>query len=213
MAGKNDPLKGKSIEELANLDLDVFLGMKRDEMARTVTRLSSAANKRLRGLEKLDIESPALKSVQKSGGRFTTIDKGGKPKNLNQLRSEYMRVTKFLKMQTSSRRSFKRVSKEVRERLGFSKEASENLMKAFWSTYNKMPEADYFRDNRGAFGSKETQIEIARLVEIAYDSTEDYDTENARIKIFNAVSELRRKEYENQNDVSNFDPSSMVRLL
>lgn len=52
MAGINDPLKGKSTSDLMNMDINDFQKLNRDELARVVTRLSSAANKRLRGLQK-----------------------------------------------------------------------------------------------------------------------------------------------------------------
>lgn len=125
----------KSLEELANLDIADFSLMNRRELSKVVSRLSSAANKRLKRMEQKEIESPAYKSAQKSGGRF-----GAKGKTLNQLRAEYMRVSDFLKMKTSTVKGYKKVKQEFYKRVEakIGEELTEDELSKFWSFYNEI---------------------------------------------------------------------------
>lgn len=125
----------KSLEELANLDIADFSLMNRRELSKVVSRLSSAANKRLKRMEQREIESPAYKSAQKSGGRF-----GAKGKTLNQLRAEYMRVSGFLKSKTSTISGYSKVKKEFYERVNvkLGEELTEDELSKFWQFYNEI---------------------------------------------------------------------------
>ena len=133
---KNDPLKGKTIGELSNLDMLEFSRMSRAELSRVVSRLSSAANKRMKRIEEKGYKhNPAYKSAEKSGGKF-----GAKGKTLNQLRSEYMRVTRFLQAKTSTVKGYKQVQIEAAKRIGIPDDVtiSENDWSDFWDFYNKV---------------------------------------------------------------------------
>lgn len=127
-------VKGKNVEELSNLSLGEFSSLTRKELAKVVSRLSSTANKRIKRLEKNDINSPAYRSVESSGGRFST-----RGKSLNELRSEYMRVTGFLKSKTSTVKGYKKVRKDLLQRLGASEEDfTSDIEDKMWSVYNEM---------------------------------------------------------------------------
>lgn len=127
-------VKGKGVKELSNLSLGEFSSLTRQELAKVVSRLSSTANKRIKRLEKNDINSPAYRGVVSSGGKFST-----RGKSLNELRSEYMRVTGFLKSKTSTVKGYKQVRKDLINRLGASDgELTNELEEKLWSVYNEM---------------------------------------------------------------------------
>ena len=97
-------LTGKSVKELAHLPASEIKKYDRDNMARIVTKLNSAANKRLKRLKAEGYNTPAMRSAK--------VDKGQKfsvaGKNLKQLRAEYIRVSNFLKADTSTKKGYKK---------------------------------------------------------------------------------------------------------
>ena len=110
----NVNLKGVSIDKLTNLSATQIKQYDRKNLAKIVTKLSSAANKRVKRLEKSGYNTPALRQSYR-GGHF-----GSKGKNLKQLRSEYKRVSSFLKSETSTVKGYKsflnRLSKKFNEK-------------------------------------------------------------------------------------------------
>lgn len=140
-----------TIKELINLDITDVQRMNRRELAAAVSTLASAANKRLKRLERSDVGelSPAYQKAQKRGQRFSVAGK-----NINQLRNEYKDVTQFLKLKTSTVTGWKNVRNETYSRIGgdFTSEAQE---KRFWEIYRKL-ESEMFGAVQ-AYGSTETQ--------------------------------------------------------
>ena len=110
----NVNLNGVSIDKLTNLSATQIKQYDRKNLAKIVTKLSSAANKRVKRLEKYGYNTPALRQSYR-GGHF-----GSKGKNLKQLRSEYKRVSSFLKSETSTVKGYKaflnRLSKKFNEK-------------------------------------------------------------------------------------------------
>ena len=85
----NVNLKGTSVDKLTNLSATQVKQYDRKNLAKIVTKLASAANKRVQRLEEKGLNTPALRRAYK-GKHF-----GSKDKNLKQLRSEYKRVAGF----------------------------------------------------------------------------------------------------------------------
>ena len=110
----NVNLNGVSIDKLTNLSATQIKQYDRKNLAKIVTKLSSAANKRVKRLEKSGYNTPALRQSYR-GRHF-----GSKGKNLKQLRSEYKRVSSFLKSETSTVKGYKaflnRLSKKFNEK-------------------------------------------------------------------------------------------------
>lgn len=88
---------GKSISDIYSMSLRDFSQLNRSELRQAVSRLSSAANKRLKRLSESGVESLSARTVEQSGGKFSTRGKG-----LDELRAEFMRVKDFLKSSTST---------------------------------------------------------------------------------------------------------------
>ena len=110
----NVNLKGTSADELTNLSATQIKQYDRKNLAKIVTKLASAANKRVKRLGEKGLDTPALRKAYK-GKHF-----GSKDKNLKQLRSEYKRVSGFLKSETSTVKGYKsflnRLSKNFKEK-------------------------------------------------------------------------------------------------
>lgn len=136
MTRKANPFKGKSIEDISSISMEEFNSMDRATLSKAVSRLSSAANKRLRRFESKGIESPAVLSARKSGGKF-----GARGKNLNQLRSEFIRVRNFLRMKTATQKGYRKVKKDFIERVqattGQQIKITDEFLNKFWRIYDK----------------------------------------------------------------------------
>ena len=138
-------VKGKSVEDLSNLSMGEFSSLTRSELSKVVSRLSSTANKRMKRLENNGIQSPSYRGAISSGGKF-----GSKGKTLNELRSEYMRVTGFLKSKTSTIRGYKKVRKDLITRIGANKDdLTKDIEDKLWSVYNEMGSLSAFIQGSG----------------------------------------------------------------
>ena len=105
-------VSGKSTSELLNMSSGDVSNLTRSQLAQVVSRIASAANKRIRGLQEAGIESPAYERVVESGGKIST-----KGKNLNQLRSEFLRAKQFMDAKTSSVSGYKKVINNTAKKL------------------------------------------------------------------------------------------------
>ena len=105
-------VKGKSIQDILNMDAKTFNNLTTPELRKVVGRLVSAGNKRLRRAEKAGITSPAHESVKESGGMFSA-----KGKTHEQLKAEFMRAKAFLKSPTSTQKGAKKFAKDMVKRL------------------------------------------------------------------------------------------------
>lgn len=104
-------LTGKSVEDLIHLSATQIKGYDRQNLARIVTKLDSAANKRLVRLEKAGYNTPAMRAAKvDKGERFSVAGK-----NLKELRAAYIRVSNFLKSDTSTKKGYKSFLKKMKK--------------------------------------------------------------------------------------------------
>ena len=104
-------LSGLSIDQLVNIGATELKGYDRDNLARIVTKLDSAANKRLVRLEKGGYSTPAIRKTKMSrGDRFSV-----KGKSLKELRSQYIQVSNFIKSETSTVKGYKKFLKRIKK--------------------------------------------------------------------------------------------------
>lgn len=105
-------LSGVSVNQLLNIGATELKGYDRDNLSRIVTKLNSAANKRLTRLEKKGYNTPAMrKNHVDKGERFSVSNK-----NLKQLRAEYIHVSSFLKDNTSTVKGYKSFLKNLKNK-------------------------------------------------------------------------------------------------
>lgn len=145
----------KSVKDILNMDYLDVAKLSRSELAKVVSQMSSAANKRLRRLEKTEMGtlSYAYQKVQQVG------DFSVKGKTHGQLQKEFKRAKNFLTSKTSSVGGWRRERAKVRERIGggFSSEEEE---KAYWKAYREIRSEDPALHH--TYGSTETQRELRR---------------------------------------------------
>ena len=97
-------LAGKSVEELVHMSASDVKSYDRSNLARIVTKLNSAANKRLKRLEQAGYSTPAMRAAKVGNGKKFSVA----GKSLKQLRAEYIRVSNFLKAETSTIKGYKK---------------------------------------------------------------------------------------------------------
>lgn len=101
---------GKSAKEIIS-GIGRNIGRVKESTLRSaVTRLSSAMNKRLDRAEKAGVDSPAVRDVRSSGGRFSA-----KGKTFEGLKAEFIRIKSFFQNPTSTRKGWDKVQKEATE--------------------------------------------------------------------------------------------------
>lgn len=190
--GKTDILLTLTVKELNS--------MKESTLRRVVSRLSSTANKRVDRLIASNVPSLAKMAVEDEG-RFST-----KGKNLQQLRSEYSRVKRFLNDQTStvtgSRVWVARSIQGFKEKHGITitTEQFEKIMRA----YNKVRKVDRAYEAR-AF--RYALIEaIKEMVESDKENRNVDDLVESMLKNLDSVYESYAKEQteSEQSGVSSF---------
>ena len=128
-----------NVNDLLSKDWNEIKGMSRKELGKIITQLSSAANKRIRRFEAKNEVSPAVRYAEK-GGKFT-----GRGKNLNQLRSEYVRIKNFMQQGTSSLRQWEKVKRDTVNTLhdmgvDVPKEDIAEVMKAYGHVKEEFPD-------------------------------------------------------------------------
>ena len=129
-----------NIKDILEYDWDDIRKMKRSELGKAVTQLSSAANKRIKRFREAGVTSPAVSEERMFLERFS-----GKGKNLNQLRSEYVRLKEFLQSETSTLRGWNKVVKETTETLqgmgvNIPKEDVPGVMKLYGRLKSEFPD-------------------------------------------------------------------------
>lgn len=142
-----------------------MLSMSRKELAKAVSILASAGNKRLKRIENAGLEnySSAYRYIERTGGKFSV-----KGKSKEELIIEYKRVKGFLNpvRKTSTIKGIKASMKEnetkVQKRLGVAFKNEEEA-KDFWKAYNKY--ADSHRAKVYNTGSDTIQKLIAQRVD------------------------------------------------
>lgn len=95
-----------------SISFDVVTKQTRKEMYKDAKKAIDAANKRIKRLEASGLFSPALESVKKHGGKFTT-----KGLNRNQLLREYAKAVEFMNMKTSTITGAKVYEKQIAMKL------------------------------------------------------------------------------------------------
>lgn len=144
-----------SIKELSELTYGEVARMSRKDLAKVVSQLSSAANKRLRRLERTETgaQSPSYINTRAKGD-FSVAGK-----TQGELQAEFKRVTMFLGGKTSTVSGWKKYRSGVIERLG-GEFASEDAEKEFWAAYRKLASDE--RALHHSFGSEHAQRELKK---------------------------------------------------
>ena len=134
--------RSNQLSRIMNLPLNKVMSMPRANLAKEVSRLASAANKRLVRLEKQNITTPASVYIKEHGGKFSVAGK-----NVFELREEFQRAKGFLESETSTVRGYKKwgskIAKTLHENAGIDYDSlTEDQKRIFWKAYSKLEESD-----------------------------------------------------------------------
>lgn len=114
-------------KQLLNIRPADLQSMTRRQLASVVSKISSTANKR-------------IDRLIKAGYDKNIPDKyGSKGKNLNQLRSEYVRASQFLRQKTSLVSGRRKIEKDIEKRIGGN--LTSNDANTFWDAYSRIRES------------------------------------------------------------------------
>lgn len=161
-------------KQLLNINPGTLQSMNRKKLAKVVSALSSTANKR-------------RERLIKAGYEKNIPDKYGvRDKNLNQLRSEYVRVSQFLRQKTSTVSGRKKIEKDIEKRIGGNLVPSD--ADRFWGAYARIEEAQPAFLQR--YGSErmqqflyetmiENNIDMEELIKQGLESIKDFYEEDA----------------------------------
>ncbi len=138
---------GLSVSDIMNISIDDFNKLNESDLRRLTSRLVSASNKRVRAIERMELMTPAYRSLG-TDVRFSTklppnIDA---KQRVNALRQEFSRARSFLSKKTSTIRGYEQtisnVKKELMKSLGVSKETISgiNISKGF-ELFHKLQES------------------------------------------------------------------------
>ena len=181
-------VSGMSVQDILNMDIDTFNKLNTSDLRKVVGRLVSAGNKRLRSFERADERSPATRHVAKSGGKFST-----KGKDLNALRSEYMRAKNFMQAKTGTRKGWKQVKREtIASFKKYGVEMTESQFDDVWTAYEELKELSPEVANRG--------LKYSVLKDVADMVT---DTNKSSDEIAMALNENLSRIYEEQAGLNN----------
>lgn len=112
MARTKSSISGLTIKDITRMSESKFKGYSASDQRKIVSRLVSAANKRIRTFEKKGIESPAIMGVNETGGKFSI-----KGKDESGLLKELTRVRGFLRNPTSTIKGWNKVENKTFEGL------------------------------------------------------------------------------------------------
>ena len=122
-------VKGLKMTDILDIDLDTFNNLNEKELRALTSRLVSAGNKRIRRLEKHDINSPAMQSLGNEKKFSTKLSKDtSKQQRVNKLRAEFSRARSFLTSETSTISGYKQFNKRTIKRIAQQLNMSEKVV-------------------------------------------------------------------------------------
>ena len=173
-------VKGLSIQQIMNIDLDTFNSLKESDLRHITSRLVSAGNKRIRRLEKLDINSPAYQSLGNNKRFSTKLDTSvSSQQRVNRLRQEFSRIRSFLTSKTSTARGYQSFKKETFKRLSRELNMSEKTIKKnldvdrLFKLHHEMQKTGIIPSYRGSQGSLQARNMIAEILVRNPNMTDD----------------------------------------
>ena len=193
-------VKGLKIADIMDIDLDTFNKLNEKELRAITSRLVSAGNKRIRRLQKHDINSPAIQQLGKEKSFSTKLPKDTtKQQRVNKLRSEFARARSFLSSETSTIGGYKkfvsRTKKRIAEELHMTeKQVNEKLdVKKMFDILHKAQERGLVSSYRGSKGSIQARNIIAEVLVDNPDVDPDY--------IMDWLEEQTDEYYEDQEEL------------
>lgn len=174
-------VKGLKVTDILNIDLDTFNNLNESELRKITSRLVSASNKRIRRLQKHDINSPAVQGLGTNKSFSTKLPKyTSKQQRVNRLRNEFARARSFLTSETSTISGYKKFAKRTRQRIAkelnmTEKQVEKSLdLNKLYDLLHKAQQRGIISSYRGSKGSVQARNQIAEILIENPDVDEDY---------------------------------------
>ena len=133
---------GMSVKDVLNMPVSKLSTYTPAQQKEIVSRLASAANKRMRTLEKNNINNSALMRLNNSGGKISVKGKSG-----DELIKEMIRARDFLNNKFSKTSYWKKTVKNIKNKSSLNDIPEEQVSNAF-SMYDMIRETDAELVNR-----------------------------------------------------------------
>lgn len=180
------------------MSYDEFSMLSKSELRQAVSRLSSAANKRLSRLNKADVVSPAAMEVDESGGKFST-----RGKSELELQIEFRRVSNFLIQDTSTIKGARLLEEQTRQDMkavygiDISKQDYAELLRGFSKIINESPD----------YQSRALRYKYLKNynIDLANNQMSTTDISNAITSILNRYYSVGGAQYDGVADYFGFD--------
>ena len=170
--------KHRTIKELLDLDIVDVDKMTEKELRKVVGRLRDAGNKKLKRLQKTGLSTPALRQVEKSGGKFST-----EGKKLNALRAEYQRIKAFYEAKTSTATGYKKAQAEtMRQFKAKGIDVTQEKLDKMYEVYEKIR-----KDSPKHMRTAQMKYKILSITSVMDD---EFDVDEAAIDIYNNLEEI-----------------------
>ena len=184
MAKRNRIATGLSIEKILKMPISKIQSYSPTAQREIVSRLVSAGNKRLRTLEKKDINNAATLRLYNSGGKLSV-----KGKSDDELIKEYIRARDFLQNKFSKVSEWNKTIKNLMKNDTLSKMEEKDVSQAF-SYYESLREMNPIIVNR----INEYQL-LDYIEELIMDDTPREEIINKSLKWVNDEYKRTRDEY------------------
>lgn len=188
-------VKGKTTKQLLNIDISDFNRLSQTDLKRIVSRVGNTVNKRISSLEKSNLNTPALSSVLRSGGKISVKDK-----NINQLRAEFVRAKNFIESETSTKRGYDEFKRDTIRQLNVEgvDEMSDNQFNKLWKVYERLKEMS------PEVANKKFKYEIIDRIadEIVNGGRQSAKTITEKIK--KELTDIYERQQSDNNDISEF---------
>lgn len=217
-------VKGLSIRDILDIDLDTFNNMSESDLRHITSRLVSASNKRIRRLKEHDINSPALRGMGDMESFSTKLDPNiSNQQRVNQLRHTFAQMRSFLTSETSTISGYKkysdRIMQGIAEKMNMSKKSLEEKLgkdgvNKLFDLHHWAQEKGYVSSYRGSDGSKQARNVIADiLIDNPNASEEDIKRwfEETAEKVYEEEErkQLDKNDLKDETEESEFDNKSI----
>lgn len=183
-------LKGMRWKDILKLDPDIVGRFDEGAYKTAVKRLSKYANRNLYEFMALNMESPATKWAERSGGVFSA-----KGKKINQLSHEFKRAREFLTSQTATVKGYRELKGEIATKLLKEDiEITEEDYEKFWKSYERLKEIN------PAVKEKALKYKVLKYISYMVQSDRRHSAHTIAENISKRLEDIER---ENENDTGN----------
>lgn len=176
-------VKGLSIKDILNIDLDTFNNMSESDLRHITSRLVSASNKRIRRLKSHDINSPALRGMGDLEQFSTKLDPNiSNQQRVNQLRHTFSQMRSFLTSETSTISGYKKYSDRIMQAIAESMKTDKRTLEEklgkdginkLFNLHHWAQEKGYISSYRKSKGSMQGRDVIADILIDNPNATEE----------------------------------------